>query len=44
MFLKFRAWDSYNKKMTTDFILAPTSPDWAPFPIEQPDDIEHEKI
>ncbi len=38
MFLKFRAWDSYNKKMTTDFILAPTSPDWAPFPIEQPDD------
>lgn len=38
MFLKFRAWDSYKNKMTTNFILAPTSPDWAPFPIERPDD------
>lgn len=32
--IKFRAWDKYRKAMVTDFVMAPTSPDWAPFPIE----------
>lgn len=44
MFLKFRAWDSYRKKIVTNFVLAPTSPTWAAFPIEQPDDKAHENL
>lgn len=32
---KFRAWDKSKKKMVTDFVLAPTSPTWGAFPIEQ---------
>ena len=35
---KFRAWDKEQKKMTANFILAPTSPTWGAFPIEQPDE------
>jgi hypothetical protein len=29
--LKFRAWDTRAKKMRTDFVLAPTKPQWSPF-------------
>jgi len=36
---KFRAWDDHRKEMVTNFILAPTSPDWAAFPIERPDNL-----
>ncbi|MFA5174680.1 MAG: YopX family protein [Candidatus Pacearchaeota archaeon] len=33
--LKFRAWDKQEKKMITNFVLAPTSPEWNGFPIVQ---------
>lgn len=44
MKLKFRAWDNKFNKMVYDFILAPTSPDWSAFPIEQPDDITRKDL
>jgi hypothetical protein len=36
--LKFRAWDKEAKKMVTQFVLAPTTPTWGAFPIEEPDE------
>lgn len=36
--IKFRAWDTEAHKMVTDFVIAPTSPTWGAFPIEQPDE------
>jgi hypothetical protein len=36
--IKFRAWDKEQNKMLDKFVLAPTSPSWGGFPIEEPDD------
>ena len=36
--LKFRVWDEERKMLVYDFVLAPTVPNWSPFPIERPDD------
>jgi len=38
--IKFRAWDKRKREMTTNFVMAPTSPDWSPFPIEKAELIE----
>jgi len=38
--LKFRAWDKEAHKMRTDFVLAPTSPDWGAFPIQHSTELE----
>lgn len=32
---KFRAWDKNKKEMITNFVFAPTFPDWSGFPIER---------
>lgn len=35
MELKFRAWDKHQRIMVTNFVIAPTSPSWAPFVIRK---------
>jgi len=35
---RFRAWDKKRKIFTNQFVLAPTSPTWGAFPIENPDE------
>ena len=37
--IKFRAWDKKEKKMTTEFVLAPTSPTWGAFPIRHSEEL-----
>ena len=37
--INFRAWDKNKKQMVTNFVMAPTSPTWAPMTLEHSNDL-----